>query len=206
MFYFAPMNLSYWLGSLIYPKYTWRREARDNRVYLTFDDGPHPEITPWVLDQLRIFNAKATFFIVGENAQKFPDIIKQVLDEGHAIGNHTQHHVKGWKMTSSEYIKDIRLCEEQIPTTGLFRPPYGQMNKMAGKELNEYEIIMWDILSKDYLKGLNLGLSLWRMKYYTKSGSIIVFHDSTKANDNLRFLLPRYLEFMAENGFQSVVL
>lgn len=176
------------------------------QLFLTFDDGPHPEITPWVLDQLRPYGAKATFFMVGANAQEYPEIVDLVIREGHTIGNHTMNHVKGWKTSSVDYINEIRLCQEHIPASGFFRPPYGQMNRSAGEELHEYEIIMWDVLSKDYMKGLNLGWSLRRMKYHTKAGSIVVFHDSVKANDNLRFLLPKYLEYMAETGFQSIVL
>lgn len=173
---------------------------------MTFDDGPQSHITPWVLDQLQAYGAKATFFVVGENAHAHPQLIEQILDEGHALGNHTYRHMKGWGADSQDYLDDIERCRQAIPDTILFRPPYGRINTKSLAELDAYRIVMWDVLSRDYKAGLNQAKALERMKQQTTNGSIIVFHDSLKAEANLKALLPPYLEFLKESGLSSIAL
>lgn len=200
------MNLNYTLGKYIHPNFEWRVETSENVVYITFDDGPHPRITPWVLDVLEQYNAKGSFFVVGENAQRYPQLIKELEGKGHSIGNHTQHHLKGWSVSSEEYLADIEECNKHIPSTTLFRPPYGRINTRSISKLKDYRVIMWDNLSRDYLKGLDKEASLERLRKYTVPGSLIVFHDSEKAEDNLRYLLPKYLEFLKTSGFVAKAL
>ena len=171
-------------------------------MYVTFDDGPHPQITPWVLDQLDRYHAKATFFVVGDNAERYPELIEEISHRGHAIGNHTQHHVKGFGMTADAYIQEIELCNQFIPERRLFRPPYGRINIASIKLLGEYKIIMWDVLSRDYLKRLDIKSALQRIKKNTVSGSIAVFHDSEKAEKNMKLLLPEYLAFLKDEGYK----
>lgn len=175
-------------------------------VYLTFDDGPHPEITPWVIDLLKQYEMKASFFVVGDNARKYPDTLQLIKESGHSIGNHTMHHIKGWKSTTSDYIEDINLCDKYF-TTNLFRPPYGQIKLNQIKLLKKnYQIVMWSILSCDFEQKLNQQKALRGLKESTKNGSIIVFHDSVKAEVNLRYLLPLYLKFLKDNGYTCKAL
>ncbi len=180
----------------------WRKPGGDNSVYLTFDDGPHPEITPWVLDQLDRVGAKGTFFVVGDNAQKYPELIQEIQSRGHAIGNHTQHHVKGFGMTDAAYIEEIRMCDKHIPEQRLFRPPYGRINIKSIKQLGAYDIVMWDVLSRDYQKRLDINEAQRRIRNKTVAGSIAVFHDSEKAEKNLKMLLPDYLSFLKDKGYK----
>lgn len=178
----------------------WNRPRTTNSVFITFDDGPHPSITPWVLDELDKVNAKATFFVVGENAEAYPEVMSEIVSRGHSIGNHTYRHVKGWGMNAEDYLSEILACEEVIKDERLFRPPYGRINFKAIKLLKNYKIIMWDVLSKDYLPGLKTARALNRIKKNTEKGSIVVFHDSEKAEKNLKFLLPKYLQFLSNKG------
>ncbi len=200
------VNLSYHIGKRIYPQLLWRDETSENHVYITFDDGPQEEITPWVLDLLKQYDVKATFFVVGENAVRHPDLIQRIVSEGHSIGNHTFHHMKGWGADSREYLDDIELCKNSIPPTILFRPPYGRINGKSLTELDAYTIVMWDVLSKDYKSGLNTEKALERMKKQTTKGSIIVFHDSIKASRNVKVLLPAYLQYLQGIGLSSKAL
>lgn len=159
------------------------------------------------MDELKKVNAKGTFFVVGENAERYPDMITSIADDGHQLGNHTYHHIIGWKNTEKVYLNDIEHCALHIPKTGLFRPPHGRINfKSLPKILEDYEVVMWDVLSKDYLPRLHRKRALKRMKRLTKPGSIIVFHDSEKAEKNLKALLPPYLEFLKDNGYRMDVL
>lgn len=171
-------------------------------MYLTFDDGPHPIITPWVLEQLDHYGAKGTFFVVGDNAKKYPKLIEEISERGHSIGNHTQHHVKGFGMTATAYIEEIKLCDKHIPERRLFRPPFGRINLKSIKQLTDYEIIMWDVLSRDYLKRLDANVAQRRIRRKTVDGSIAVFHDSEKAEKNLKMLLPEYLSFLKDEGYK----
>jgi peptidoglycan/xylan/chitin deacetylase (PgdA/CDA1 family) len=186
---------------MVLPQLIWNKTREDKMVYLTFDDGPHPTITPWVLKELDKVNAKATFFVVGENALKFPETMDLIRSKGHTIGNHTQHHIKGWNVSAKEYIEDILACEESIGVNGLFRPPYGRINFKSISLLKSYDIVMWDLLSKDYLPGLDTAKSLKRMKKKTNGGTIAVFHDSAKAETNLKVMLPEYLQFLNQSGY-----
>ena len=194
-----------WIKKL-FPSLTWEVKEDDNAVYLTFDDGPHPEITPWVIDQLNQFNMKATFFCVGDNARKFPETIDHIKQTGHQLGNHTMHHIKGWNTSTEDYIKDIEACQQHVPSD-LFRPPYGRISKEQIQQLKQkFRIIMWTILSCDFDKKLNQEKALRGLKNKTRKGSIIVFHDSVKAEKNLRFLLPQYLQFLNHKGYTCKIL
>jgi peptidoglycan/xylan/chitin deacetylase (PgdA/CDA1 family) len=194
-----------WLKKLL-PSLTWEGQGEDNTVYLTFDDGPHPEITPWVIDQLKQYNMKATFFCVGDNARKFPETIDQIKQGGHQLGNHTMHHIKGWNTSTEDYIKDIEACQQYVPSD-LFRPPYGRISREQIKQLKQkFRIIMWTILSCDFDKKLNQEKALRGLINKTRKGSIIVFHDSVKAENNLRFLLPNYLQFLNQKGYTCKIL
>jgi peptidoglycan/xylan/chitin deacetylase (PgdA/CDA1 family) len=184
----------------LFPAYTWKVNTDDKQLFLTFDDGPHPQITPWVLNILAEFNAKATFFCVADNVKKYPEVFKQIILAGHSIGNHTYHHLNGWKHSTSDYLADVKLAETYIESK-LFRPPYGKITRKQAKELlPKYQIVMWDRLSVDYKKDLNIEESLRHMKRVDK-GSIIVFHDSEKAFENLQKLLPALLTNYKERGF-----
>jgi peptidoglycan-N-acetylglucosamine deacetylase len=175
-------------------------------VFLTFDDGPHPDITPWALDVLKEFNAKATFFMVGENANKYPEIVKRIIENGHAVGNHTYNHLNGWKTPKPAYLENIKKCSEVFQST-LFRPPYGKITRVQAKSLEgSYKIIMWDVLSKDYDKSVSPEGCITNVLSHSRSGSIIVFHDSLKAERNLKESLPKILETLAGRGFNFLPL
>ena len=159
------------------------------------------------MDELEKAGAKGTFFLVGDNATKYPEIVKQTLDRGHRIANHTYHHVKGWKISTEKYLSEISACDEVIGEQGLFRPPFGQVNfKAIAKILKDKEIIMWDVLTKDYLKIQNTKRAQKRIQRDTTAGSIAVFHDSDKAEKNLKALLPEYLKFLKKEGYKMEVL
>lgn len=155
---------------------------------------------------MKDYGAKASFFVVGENAQRHPLIIDNIIKAGHSIGNHTQHHLKGWSVEAKEYLDDIEKCNEYIPHTDLFRPPYGRINTKAIAQLGNYKIVMWDNLSRDYKSGLNKSWSLKRLIRNTVPGSVVVFHDSSKAEENLRYLLPKYLEYLKNKGYKAIAI
>ena len=195
-----------WLVKRLFSSYTWSLPSDDKAVYLTFDDGPHPEITRWVLDQLQEHHAQATFFCVGNNVQQYPDIYKQILNSGHAVGNHTYHHVNGWENDDKIYLEDISKAARLIDSN-LFRPPYGRIrNSQASKlsqalQRNESRVIMWDILSADFDTSISAEQCLYNVLENVSAGSIIVFHDSVKAWKNLEYVLPKTLAFLNEKGF-----
>ncbi len=195
---------------LIWPQYKWNTKNTSKSIFLTFDDGPHPTITHWVLNELAAVNAKATFFVVGENAQNNPKTIEKIISNGHKVENHTFHHLKGWKTELLDYIDDVNKCDEYIPIRNpkYFRPPYGRITKKQGRELEKqgYKIIMWSLLTYDYDKRLNLERALKSIISKTNPGDIIVFHDSKKAEVQLKYLLPKYLKAMQENGFNMECL
>lgn len=192
---------------LLFPKWKWSGNSGEKAVYITFDDGPHPVITPWVIEKLTEFNACATFFCVGENAQKFPEIVKMIEENGHKTGNHTYNHLKGWEKSDDIYVQNVKKASANLPGN-LFRPPYGRIRLSQAKKLQQlgYNIIMWSLLSCDYDPKLNRGKSLHKLIKHTKNGSIVVFHDSEKAFENLKFLLPAYLEFLKNKGFEMRAL
>ena len=195
-----------------FPRYTWHRSRVAKTIYLTFDDGPVPEVTPFVLEVLEQFKAKATFFCVGDNVRKNPAIFRQVLEASHKVGNHTFHHLKGSKTVKEEYLQNVQACTEVIRKAGggspeLFRPPYGRIRKEQAKEiLPFYEMIMWDVLSADYDQSLPPEVCLRKSIRYTRNGSIIVFHDSLKAYRNLSWVLPRYLAHFSALGYSFKAL
>jgi peptidoglycan/xylan/chitin deacetylase (PgdA/CDA1 family) len=215
MHFFTVPSTIQWL----IPSCTWRKEGQEKVIYLTFDDGPHPEITAWVMDELKKHQIKATFFCVGDNLKKHTETAKQLLTQGHQIGNHTMHHIKGWKHNNDDYLKDIENCETEIrdiheqldikkAQSRLFRPPYGQIKPSQIKLLrnNGYKIIQWSDLSCDYDKRLDCEKSLSALVKNAKPGSIVVFHDSEKAEHQLKQILPSYLEAMLAEGFTFEIL
>lgn len=179
---------------------------KEKNIYLTFDDGPIPVLTDWVLDQLREFNAKATFFCVGANILKNPDIFERVKSEGHTLANHTMWHSKGFKNTVGDYVKEVEECKKLLENT-LFRPPYGQLKRSQYKALVErgYKIILWDVISYDFEQISEKRCSDNVIKN-TKNGSIVLFHDNVKAEKNLRYALPRFLEHFLTLGYSFKAL
>lgn len=171
-------------------------------MYLTFDDGPIPEVTPEVLRILAEYNAKATFFCIGDNVEKHPDVYKQVLDEGHAVGNHTQNHLSGWKTEDYAYFRNTLQSAQHIDSD-LFRPPYGRIKRSQATVLKQrYKIIMWDVLSGDFDPKTTQQQCLDNVINNAREGSIIVFHDSLKAQDKMLFALPRVLAHFGELGYR----
>lgn len=189
------------LRSLTRKNLTWEIEGSPDEIFLTFDDGPVPDITPRVLDILDQYQAKATFFCVGDNVRKHPGIYEQVLEQGHQTGNHTFHHLSGWKTPADAYLTDIRLCSELVDSR-LFRPPYGQIRPSYANLIRpEYRIVMWSVLSGDFDRESSPAKVLNNVLNYTKGGSIVVFHDSIKAADRMFYALPRFLETFREQGY-----
>lgn len=185
----------------LFPDYIWSGDTSEKTVYLTFDDGPVPEATPWVLDLLKKHNVKGTFFCVGANVKSYPEIFERLLQEGHAIGNHTYNHISGWSQNNADYYHDIAQCQEVIDTN-LFRPPYGRIKKAQAKKLSKgYKIVMWDILSGDFDKNLSSEDCLHNVIKNLRPGAIIVFHDSIKSIEKLRYVLPRVLKHLKKNGY-----
>jgi len=186
----------------LYPTLTWRIATDKKQLYLTFDDGPIPELTPWVLDTLSSHEAKATFFCVGHNVEKYPEIFKRIIAEGHSVGNHTYHHLSGWKNDATTYLKDSLKADEvmaEYTETDLFRPPYGRITTKQRQQHRHKRIVMWDVLSGDFSAKLRPEQILTKSIEATRPGSIIVFHDNLKAEANLKYALPAYLEhFKAE--------
>jgi peptidoglycan/xylan/chitin deacetylase (PgdA/CDA1 family) len=197
----------FWLKA-IYPRYIWHIPVKEKKIFLTFDDGPIPEITEFVLDKLREFNAKATFFCIGDNVRKHQNIYQKLLSEGHSVGNHTFNHMNGWKTENPIYIENISLCDQQLGNaTQLFRPPYGRIKRSQANLLpKECKIVMWDVLSGDFSPQVSPQVCLSKSIKYTKSGSIVLFHDSLKAAGNMMYALPKYLKHFTENGYRFEAL
>ncbi|MCW5924783.1 MAG: polysaccharide deacetylase family protein [Saprospiraceae bacterium] len=184
------------------PAYTWRLDTQERVLYLTFDDGPIPEVTPWVLDTLRPYQAKATFFCVGDNVVKHPAIFQQILEEGHAVGNHTYHHLNGWHTDAVPYLNNVRRCARVVKSR-LFRPPYGRLTPRQRMSLvRHFRIIMWDVLSGDYDVHISPQQCLQNVLDHAQPGSIVLMHDSLKAEHNVRFALPAVLEHFAGKGYR----
>ena len=172
-----------------------------NAIWLTFDDGPEPSVTPWVLETLEKYRAKATFFCVGNNAAKHPSIIENILKAGHAVGNHTYNHLNGWQTDTQVYLSDIEKCDS-ILNTPLFRPPYGKIKPLQLRQLKEkYSIIMWSLITYDFDADLDKEKCLENVLNKTKNGSIVVFHDSLKAKERMQFVLPRMLEYFSKKEY-----
>jgi peptidoglycan/xylan/chitin deacetylase (PgdA/CDA1 family) len=196
-----PTRIPFWI-KWIYPSFTWQMPTNDKVLYLTFDDGPHPTITPRVLDHLAEYNAKATFFCIGDRVKRFPEIMARIVAEGHSIGNHTQHHVNGWKSSDSTYTEDVHQASSFIASR-LFRPPYGRIKRNQAKILeNEgYKIIMWTILSADYDHSLNKEECANRVTGHIDNGNIYLFHDSDKGEERMLHALPILLKLATAKGF-----
>ena len=197
----------------LFPKQIWEYSNIKNTIYLTFDDGPIAEVTPWVLDQLADYQAKATFFCIGDNVVKHPAIFSKIVAASHGIGNHSYSHCNGWKTSLKEYVIDVEKCEtvlrDHLPGfVPLFRPPYGRITpkQVSVLKTRGYQIVMWSILSKDYEQKISKQQCLENVLQHIKPGSIVVFHDSLKAFKNLQYTLPKVLEHCTKKGWQCQAL
>jgi peptidoglycan/xylan/chitin deacetylase (PgdA/CDA1 family) len=187
----------------LYPSLIWKIQTKKKITYLTFDDGPHPEATAFVLDELKKHEAKATFFCVGKNLQQYPALAERIIAEGHQLGNHTFHHLNGWTTNDNLYIESIEQTRSLTHGSDLFRPPYGKIRKSQIRIIqNRYRIIMWNVLSFDFDQNTGPEECLQNVITKVKPGSIIVFHDSAKAFHNLKYALPATLQFLKETGYR----
>ena len=195
----------------LFPQFLWHLPDNDKVLYLTFDDGPTPEITDWVLNCLNSYNAKATFFCVGKNVDNHPLVFNKVIAKGHAVGNHTYHHLKGWKTRSKAYISDIAKTQDLIQeksSSKLFRPPYGKFKSSQARKLLNlgYTIVLWDVLSYDWDQSVSPDKCFNNVISKARNGSIIVMHDSVKASNNLMYALPRILKHFTQQGYKFKAL
>ncbi|MFA9389248.1 MAG: polysaccharide deacetylase family protein [Prolixibacteraceae bacterium] len=194
-------HLPKWITAL-FPSAIWRIPSGMQEAYLTFDDGPVPEVTPMVLDILKKYNIKATFFCVGENVARYPELFKQIKDEGHSIGNHTYNHIQGLKSNHSTYIENVEMANDLLKSK-LFRPPHGTLKKSQYNYIiQHYKLIMWDVISCDYDPHLSPDQCLANVLNFVRDGSIITFHDSVKAKKNVLGALPKAIEAMLEKGYK----
>ncbi len=188
----------------LYSQCIWHINDNANSVYITFDDGPHPVITPYILDLLKQYQAKATFFCIGKNVKDYPEVYQRILAEGHGVGNHTHNHLNGWNTENIDYFKDLRLASKYIQSN-VFRPPYGRITYSQAMGVQrlfpKMQIIMWDILSGDFDVNLSAEDCLLNVQSTTQPGSIIVFHDSDKAWGRLEFALPKFLAYCQQKGW-----
>ena len=195
-----------WLVKKLWPSYVWHIDTKEKILYLSFDDGPHPEVTPFVLEALKKYNAKASFFCIGKNVVAFPGLYQQILSEGHAAGNHTQDHLNGWKTKNGVYLKNVMQAAIHIDSA-LFRPPYGRIKSSQARNIagalqkKNAKIIMWTVLSGDFDTTISSEKCLQNVIGSAHPGAIIVFHDSAKAFTRLQYTLPRVLEFFSERGY-----
>ena len=192
----------------VFNNLVWDIPNSDNKIYLTFDDGPIPEVTEWVLNILKSKDIKATFFCIGDNMKKHPEVYKRILAEGHQTGNHTFNHLNGWNTETNHYIENFKLCETEHSKLNtkhsfLFRPPYGKIKPSQSKTIRQfgYKIIMWDVLSYDFDSTVSEEKCLENVISNTEQGSIIVFHDSVKAEKNLKYALPKAIQVLKDKGF-----
>ena len=189
----------------LYPRATWRMDSREKSVYLTFDDGPIPEATPFTLDVLDRFGIKATFFMVGDNARKYPHLLEEVRRRGHRIGNHTYNHIGGPRWLSRNYVRNVERANELLQTN-LFRPPHGWMKWSEYIRLGKrYRVVMWDLVTRDYSKWITPQDVVNNVKRYTRNGSIITFHDSMKSIEKLKSALPESIQWLKEQGYEFKV-
>ncbi|MBK7667387.1 MAG: polysaccharide deacetylase family protein [Sphingobacteriaceae bacterium] len=191
---------------LLYPKAVWKVKTTSPVIHLTFDDGPIPGLTEWVLDTLKQYNIKATFFCVGENVEKNKSIFNRIVTEGHAVGNHTYNHIKGFKTKTIDYLTNTEKCEV-LTNSKLFRPPYGQLKKSQYRKLLDrgYNIIMWDVISYDYEK-IKPEVCLKNVIKNVKNGSIILFHDNVKAEEKIKYALPKTIEHFLKLNYKFAAL
>ncbi len=200
MFIEQPAPFLRWL----YPHALWNMGKSERAVYLTFDDGPIPEATPYVLDVLDRFNIKATFFMVGDNARKYPELLEEVRRRGHRIGNHTFNHIGGLKWSAWKYLANVRKAENLLHTDRLFRPPHGWMGPIQYRVMRGtgWRVVMWDLVTRDYSTRLTAQEVLQNVKRYARNGSIITFHDSLKSIDKLHEILPEALQWLKDQGYE----
>lgn len=195
-----------WIFRFLFPSFIWNIPTKEKELFLTFDDGPIPEVTEWVLDTLKFHGVKATFFCVGENIRKHPQVFQRIITEGHLVANHTQHHIKGTKFSTAEYLENVRECEATMRgynSKNLFRPPYGKLKRSQRLELQKkYKIIMWEVLSADFDPKLTPEKCLEKTVQYSKEGSIVLFHDSVKTIQKIETVLPAYITIMKAKGFK----
>ncbi|OEK01762.1 polysaccharide deacetylase [Roseivirga sp. 4D4] len=194
------------LFKYLWPNLVWNIPNSEKKIFLTFDDGPIPGLTEWVIQTLDAYKIKSTFFCVGENIKKHPDVFSKLLEAGHSIGNHTHHHLNGRMVSTGDYLDDILLCDEALnienTSTDLFRPPYGRLKTSQRNSLKHKRIVMWDVLSKDYDGSLKPEDILRGTIKATQPGSIVVFHDNLKAETNLKAVLPKYIDHFLSIGYQ----
>lgn len=197
------------LFKYFYPQAIWNGSRSKKKIFLTFDDGPIPEVTDYVLDVLSNFNIKATFFCVGENVIKYPSTFKRLIQEGHTIGNHTYNHLDGWQISLDKYLENIYLCRDAMVENGLspgtffFRPPYGKLKIGLNKNLeSNFKIIMWDVLAYDFSPNINSDRCLKESIKNTQNGSIVLFHDSLKTIEKLKFIIPEYIAYFLDKNYE----
>ena len=196
----------FWIRTIYPRELIWRDTTNRREIFLTFDDGPVPEVTPLVLAILKKYDIKATFFCVGENVHKNPEIFESLQQNGHAVGNHTFHHVKAWKTDYHSYLSEVEQCSRLVKSN-LFRPPHGQINRKIARKLSEnYKLIMWSVITGDYDKHLSGEQCLANAVKHTRPGSIIVFHDSIKARERMEYSLPLYIEHCLKQGYTFGIL
>ncbi|MDR0412924.1 MAG: polysaccharide deacetylase family protein [Dysgonamonadaceae bacterium] len=189
------------LYRILFPGAHWRLQPSEKAVYLTFDDGPIPEMTPWVLDLLDAYRIKATFFCVGDNVRKYPEVYQQIIDRGHRTGNHTCHHLQGLQVSTEQYLRDVDEAAQLIRSR-LFRPPHGHLRFPQFFALRKrFKIIMWDVVTRDYSRLVDARQVFDNVKRYTRPGSVIIFHDSLKADAKIREALPKSIEWLIEQGY-----
>jgi peptidoglycan-N-acetylglucosamine deacetylase len=194
----------WWVKKYVYPSYTWSVATKEKKIFLSFDDGPHPIATPFVLDELKKYNAFATFFCVGKNVQEHTHIYNRILNEGHAVGNHTQHHLNGWQVSDKIYFDDIAAASKYIDS-GLFRPPYGKITRFQAQQIQEklqLKIVMWSTLSADFDARIKPERCWENVRKNTTNGEIVVFHDSEKAYERMAYTLPKLLNKYSEEGYK----
>ena len=208
MFYFV--KTPGWLKK-IYRNRIWQISSKEKNIYLSFDDGPHPVVTMLVLDELKKYNARATFFCIGKNVLAYPEVYKRIIDEGHSVGNHTHNHLNGWKTSDAAYLNNIAMAKMYIDSN-LFRPPYGRITSFQQRQLNENKFkmktIMWSVLSGDFDTSLSVEQCFQNVVLNSKQGAIVVFHDSEKAKQSVLYTLPKVLSYFAKEGyiFEKIVL
>ncbi len=200
------------LISKLFPQFVWHLDRKDRKIFLTFDDGPVPGTTDFVLNELAKRDMKATFFMVGDNIKKHPDLAKEVHLAGNAIGNHTMHHLNGFKTPLNQYLEDVQICQSQIQqtlsvSTLLFRPPYGRITKKQLHAISpNFKVIMWDVLTGDFDPNQSAEECLKKAKKHSKNGSVVVFHDQQRTASIIRIVLPQYLDFIEDQGFKTALL
>jgi len=190
----------------LFPSLVWRKETKNKEIWLTFDDGPDPEITPWILSVLKEEEIKATFFLIGQQIEEFPELVGAIINDGHLIANHSYSHWNGWLTSKEKYLKDIETCQELMPNNKLFRPPYGKITKAQIALLKDkYKIILWDVLSWDFQQNTSPKRVQENILKNTKSGSIIVMHNNQKSYKNMQPILEETIQILKNKGFRFSV-